>query len=85
MVLLQLLLVCILSPTLDTGRADLRLLRVLVSKVPWENAFKSAGIHQYWSPPPKGHRSRQIQTRQKANLNDQGSSGTNKKKGVCPM
>lgn len=33
------------------GRADLTLLRELVSKVPWENASEGAGIHQYWSPP----------------------------------
>lgn len=31
------------------GRADLRLLMELVSKVPWETAFKDIGVQQCWS------------------------------------
>ena len=36
------------TSTLDMGRADFRLLRVLV-KVPWETAFEGIGVHQCWS------------------------------------
>lgn len=77
------------SPALDAGRADFRLLRERVSKVPWENASEGAGIHQCWSPPPKGTgagKSKMLkvkQTRQKAFLDDQGSSGANTNKKRC--
>ena len=37
------------SSTLEMGRADSGLLRELVSKVPWETAFKGIGVHQCWS------------------------------------
>lgn len=33
---------------LDMERADFKLLRELVSKVPWESAFQGVGIHQFW-------------------------------------
>ena len=36
------------TSTLDMRRADFRLLRELLSKVPWEKAFEGAGVHQYW-------------------------------------
>ena len=36
-----------ITSALDMGRADFRLLRELVSKVPWETAFE--GIYQCWS------------------------------------
>lgn len=32
------------------GRADVRLLRELVSKVFWESALEGIGVHQCWSP-----------------------------------
>ena len=31
------------------GRADLGLLKELVSKVPWESAFEGTGVHDQWS------------------------------------
>ena len=34
------------TSALDTGKADFRLLRELVSKVPWETAFEGIGVHQ---------------------------------------
>ncbi|XP_052628596.1 uncharacterized protein LOC128134646 [Harpia harpyja] len=37
------------TSTLDMGRADFRLLRGLVSKVPWESAFEGIGVHECWS------------------------------------
>ncbi|KAJ7395040.1 adaptin ear-binding coat-associated protein 1 [Pitangus sulphuratus] len=37
------------TSTLDMRRAAFRLLRELLSKVPWENVFADAGIHQCWS------------------------------------
>lgn len=37
------------TPALDMRRADFRLLRELVSKVPWENIFAGAGVHHCWS------------------------------------
>ena len=37
------------TSTLDMRRADFRLLRELLSKVPWEKAFEGAGVHQCWS------------------------------------
>lgn len=37
------------TSTLDIRRADFRFLRELVSRVPWENTFEGAGIHQCWS------------------------------------
>lgn len=35
--------------TLDLGRADVRLLKELVSKVSWESAFEGIGVHKCWS------------------------------------
>ena len=35
--------------TLNMGRADFRLLKELVSKVPWESAFEGIGVHECWS------------------------------------
>lgn len=35
--------------TLDMRRADSRLLRELLAKIPWEEAFESVGVHQCWS------------------------------------
>ncbi|GAB0206625.1 mitochondrial enolase superfamily member 1 [Grus japonensis] len=37
------------TSTLDMGRADFRLLRELVSQVPWETALEGIGVHQCWS------------------------------------
>ncbi|GAB0203247.1 hypothetical protein GRJ2_002790300 [Grus japonensis] len=37
------------TSTLDMGRADFRLLKELVSKVPWESAFEGIGVHECWS------------------------------------
>ena len=34
------------TSTLDMRRANFRLLRELLSKVPWEKAFEGAGVHQ---------------------------------------
>lgn len=36
------------ASTLDMRRPDLRLLRELASKAPWENAFEGVGVHQCW-------------------------------------
>lgn len=36
-------------PALDMRRADVRLLRELVSRAPLENTFECAGVHQCWS------------------------------------
>jgi len=35
--------------TLDLEGADLKLLRELVSRVPWKTGFEGIGVHQYWS------------------------------------
>lgn len=37
------------NSSLDRRRVDFRLLRELVSKIPWETAFESTGVHQRWS------------------------------------
>ncbi|GAB0180024.1 hypothetical protein GRJ2_000467700 [Grus japonensis] len=37
------------TSTLDMRRADFRLLRELVSQVPWETALEGIGVHQCWS------------------------------------
>ncbi|KAJ7414765.1 rna-directed dna polymerase from mobile element jockey-like [Willisornis vidua] len=37
------------TSTLLMRRADFRLLRELVNKIPWENVFAGAGVHQCWS------------------------------------
>lgn len=37
------------TSALDMGRADFRLLRKIVSKVPSETAFEGIGVHQCWS------------------------------------
>lgn len=37
------------TSALDTGRTNFRLLRVLVSKVPWEITVEGAKLHQCWS------------------------------------
>ncbi|GAB0177896.1 hypothetical protein GRJ2_000254900 [Grus japonensis] len=37
------------TSTLDMRRADFRLLRELVSQVPWETALEGIGVHQRWS------------------------------------
>ena len=34
------------TSALDMGKADFRLLRELVSKVPWETSFEGIGVHQ---------------------------------------
>ena len=35
--------------TLDVGGAEFRLLKELVSKVPWESAFEGIWVHKSWS------------------------------------
>jgi len=40
---------CHKTSTQDIGRADLRLLREVGSKVLWETAFEDFGVHQCWS------------------------------------
>ncbi|GAB0207049.1 ubiquitin-associated protein 1 [Grus japonensis] len=72
------------TSTLDMGRADFRLLRELVSQIPWETALEGIGVHQCWSllkgPPPKSSgtgdsKMPQVkQVGQKAGLAEQGSS-----------
>lgn len=37
------------ATTLDSGTADFRLLKELVSKVPWASAFEGIGVHKWWS------------------------------------
>ncbi|MGZ7263549.1 hypothetical protein ACXWQS_09520, partial [Streptococcus pyogenes] len=37
------------TSSLDMGKADFRLLRELVSKVPWETALEGLDVHQCWS------------------------------------
>lgn len=37
------------ASTLDMWRADFRVLRELVSDVPWENVFAAVGVPQCWS------------------------------------
>ncbi|KAJ7413913.1 hypothetical protein BTVI_42070 [Pitangus sulphuratus] len=83
------------TSTLDMRREDFRLFKELVSKVPLENVFAEAGVHQCWSlfKPPKstGASNSQMlevkQVRQKAGLAEQGSSLGNKakKEAVCPV
>lgn len=43
------------TSSLDMRRADFKLLRVLVSMVPCENAFEGAGIHQCFPNFQEGH------------------------------
>lgn len=36
------------SSVLDKRRAEFQLLKELVTKAPWDNAFTGAGIHRSW-------------------------------------
>lgn len=58
------------TSTLESGRADFRLLRKLVSEVPWETAFKDIGVHQCW--PVFKHHLLSAQNRQFQSVRSQG-------------